>query len=810
MEDHKGGCFVQSLSAESFIDGGFVFFVGLALGRSLIPAAAYLTALAFVLLGVAAFFVLKKRAKKTEELKTQMLHDKGRFVLTAGLCLALGASYLMLFSGIYTQRQSDAGQTGRITGRVAAIPEQLEGGSVRLTLADVLIGEKKIKGKLRIYLPASQQAAFRYGDWLQTPDTTLALPSLPRNPGGVDSRMNSWAAGAALMATADEAAWIGHQVSIMDGLLAFRERLLENVRAQMDEKSFGALQGMLFGDDSGMDDEWMNAYRATGVAHVLSVSGLHVGMVAGALTAIFKRIKNWKLGLFASLAGVWFYCALCGFSPPVSRSAILFGMLILGRFWGARSDGLTSWAASALPVLLYNPFVLFGASFQFSYSAVLGILVFSPTIERALKRLPIRGKIAKGIKASLAVSLGAQIALMPSQLQVFGTMPLLSVLMNLIVIPVADGAVLLGFAGSLLACIHPVLGAIPLFLADLCVKLMGGLTAYVARWKWAIWTPGAMPIWALIAFVLLCFGLWTFAKNKRWRTGFFLAGTAMLLIGFPVSQLIQAQKCEMVFLDVGQGDAAHIRQGTANILIDGGAKMAWQTKAGDLVETDAGKNTLLPYFQKQGITHLDAVIVSHGDADHCGGLLVVLQEMQVDMLLTGPDDPQREDDAVYYELLAKAEEKGIPRAILSSGDSFSLGSAQCQVLWPEDWQGESNASSLMLLWDYYGKKSLFTGDIGIAEEEKVPGLEAVDVLKVAHHGSAYSTGESFLAQTQPQVAIISAGANNRYGHPAPAALERLWRNGAEVFSTSEVGAVTILFEKNGEWSLHTMKSTPQG
>lgn len=782
------------------------FAVGIVLGNGLLPAAARIAGWVALLAGVGCgLFVWRKRIVDW------------RWLAVGLIALGAGSLYLLAWQSYYDSLAKGWPEGSyTLEGRILS-PVTRGDGSSSFYFGDLEEDGSGKPGKIRVFVSHEAADSWRQGDRLRMVNVETEQPQGRRNPGGYDPRMTIWANGAQVqVSNPRQVCWLGHDFGLLDAPDMLRERMLAYLRQDMDGREFGALKGMLFGDVADMDEGWLEAYRATGVAHVLAVSGLHVGIVATALEALFKKLPWKRLAFLLTLLATIFYGAMCGFRPSVLRAILLFALSRVAGLIGEKNDSLTSLGAAALLLLLLNPFQLFGAGFLLSFSAVLGLILFSKPILLLLGKIPITpngwgGKLWRWVKTAMAASAAAQLGIMPVQLAFFGTLPLFSVFLNLFVIPLASAAVVLGLAAGLLGSVAPFLGALPRLLATLCLRAMNALTLAAADIPGGLIALGYPDALFLTGFFALCAALLLYRpKQMRWRRRLLVLGTLLCIASPALDALIARQRMEVVFLDVGQGDAAYLRQGQRRMLVDGGARLRYTDNMGRETSMDYGKRAVLPFLRGQGVNYLDAMVVSHGDSDHCGGLLAVLENLEVGLLVTGPDRPEAEEDGTldpYGELLAAAEARGVPRVILGEGDAFDLGNARVTALWPREAGENSNENSLVLVVDYGESRSLFTGDAGLdSEENYAPGMGEIDLLKVSHHGSKGGTGEAFLAEGRPLLSVISAGANNRYGHPAPEVLARLAASGSVVLDTASYGAVTVFLTEEGSMSLRTEKA----
>lgn len=518
-------------------------------------------------------------------------------------------------------------------------------------------------------------------------------------------------------------------------------------------------------------------FAAAGLAHVLALSGLHVGVLVAALERLLRPLGRRRYGLL--LAALGGYLALVGSSPSVLRAALMVAVALLGLWRGVgRLAPGPILALAALATLVLEPSWLFDLSFQLSYGAVLGILLVAPPVLARL--LPAGGAVLPPWSPRLlavggaTVSAAAQAFTLPLVADAFGRVPLLSPLVNVVAVPLAGLLVPLGFAAAALGALWPPLAG----LVNLAVRpLAGGLIALadlgaaLPAVPWGEVAPRGHLLYALGALPLLL----ALHGRLRPRRALLVAAAAA------AAASLGGRGPEIVILDVGQGDAALIRlPGRREVLVDGGG-----TPFSDF---DVGARTVLPALRALGVDELELVIASHADTDHMEGLAAVLRGVRVHELAVGHPAPEKR---VYRELVAAAAERGVPLRELRRGETLVLGDARLEILHPTARRSaEVNADSVAFVLRWRGRDvALFLGDAP-AEVERALAVPDVEMLMVAHHGSATSTSPALLRAARPELAVVSVG-RNHFGHPAAAVLARLREAGAAVRLTRDAGAVRV-------------------
>lgn len=592
-----------------------------------------------------------------------------------------------------------------------------------------------------------------------------------RNPGGFDAAAFHARRGVtAAMVVGDAEA-----LAPPGGRLRARAALRAGVVAGLPPPSAALMQALTLGlrDDLGPLRE---AFAASGLAHVLALSGLHVGLLAAVLT--------WAVGGVGRLRSAWVvavllgYVAVVGPSPAVVRATAMVAAALLGRAFGVGGAGWGSHLSlAAAASLLARPGWLGDLGFQLSYLSVLGMgLAAAPLAARGGAW---GGRAGAWVRGAAAVGVTAQWATGSLVASSFGAVPLVAPLANLVAVPLASLLVPLGFLAGLAGLLHE--GA-----AELVNRLTGPVAAALLRLAELASRAPALP-WGEVsavghaAFALgsvaLVAGLRGAWRGRRALTVAWAAGMVTVVVppawGTP----------DLIALDVGQGDAVVVRlaRGQA-VLVDGGG-----TPFSDF---DVGARTVVPALRALGIGALPLVVATHADADHMEGLTAVLRSFPVGALLIGHPAEER---TVFVELMRAAAERGVPVVQARRGETYRVGSLDLDVLHPTHAaSGEPNEDAVGLLVRWRGAPwALLLGDAPAAVEARLA-VPPTPLLLAPHHGSASSTSEALLRAAQPAWAWVSVG-ENRYGHPAASVLERLAAHGVAVRTTRAEGALRSPF-----------------
>lgn len=611
---------------------------------------------------------------------------------------------------------------------------------------------------------------------------------------------------------------------------SFRERAREALKQFCTEKDAGLLSAVLLGDKTQMDEEINDLYQKNGIAHLLAVSGLHVSLIGMGLYRLLRR-----LGLGFGWAGVWsggllfLYGTMTGFGPSVFRACLMLACSFAASYLGRTYDLLSAMSLAAICLSLENPFVIFTGAFQLSFGAVFAI-------GWAGKELSDGLECKKEWENALAVSLAIQLVTGPIVLYHFFEYPLYGIFLNFLVIPLMTYVVGAGIAGLLMG-----MAGISLLAAAAGAGTLSGAAAaagrllelgavgsmgtchYIFAWYEMLCRltkrlPGSSLIlgrpesWKLAAYygilaVLLLFlgsrGRKRAETGERTKAGEMMEkdreaaakdrfmdrikiwGCLSSLIVFLLYRSVSGLRID--FIDVGQGDGILLETKKQVVLVDGGSTQLKKL----------GEQRLEPLLKSRGIRKIDMAFVSHGDQDHISGLMWLLEEdtgIEIGRLFL-PLPGKGEE--IYEKLESAAARKGVKTDYICTGDLIQSGKLSLSCLHPysDTLSSDRNGHSEVLLAEYGDFSMLLMGDLGTEGEAEIAEVwdekKQVQILKAGHHGSSTSSSELFLDTVRPQIAVLSYGKDNSYGHPHPEVIERLEERGIASWATEEQGMITV-------------------
>jgi competence protein ComEC len=672
------------------------------------------------------------------------------------------------------------------------------------------------------------------GDVVRIHRLRLRRPSGFRNPGAFDyerylARRGIYAIGSISKAERLEViqrAPSGH----LARLTRVKERLAAHISRTMPESAAAITQEMVLGIRGGLPSTVREAFAASGTAHLMSVSGLHVGFVYAAVFFVLKpclvRLRFRLLGRFSggprpsklaatgALLAVVGYACLVGANLPTVRATLMITIYVVAYLLDRDRDPWQTTALAALLILTLHPQSLFDLGFQLSFAGVLAIfyaqhLLHPPDAVDAVdaQPVPLAARVTSKLREAVLIAVFASLGTAPLILYAFQRLPLIAPLANIVVVPLASVAVPLALMASCTALLIQPLGDVLLYLAGMIITWMYALIVFFAAIPYAAPRVGAvsLPIVGL-AYMSLLLPFY----GQRYRPARWGAVASAMAVGvwlsWPWVIPDGRSQLQVTFLDVGHGDASFIRfpQGTT-MLIDGGGLYR--------DDVDIGERVVAPFLWHQRVRQVDYVVATHSHPDHAKGLGAILRDFRARQFW---DNGAQQPPAWYSALRQTAIDQHIYRDLNVTGlEAHTIDDVRLELLHPtvafqqpparrrrvgED-RGENNRS-LVLKLTYGAVSVLFTGDIEQEAEHFLLGsgrdLTAA-ILKVPHHGSRTSSTEPFVRAVNPQAAVFSVQRDSRFGHPHPAVVERYRKLDALVFRTDMHGAITVRTDGHSVW-----------
>jgi len=554
----------------------------------------------------------------------------------------------------------------------------------------------------------------------------------------------------------------------------------------------------------GLSQEIRESFARAGVAHLLAISGFHVGVVAGVFLLLLGLLGfPHSLRFALASVGVWGYTLAIGVPDAAFRAAILLSVFAVARAGGRSVTPMGALSTAFLGFLVLEPGALLRPGFQLSYAGALGLVVGYRPLSEWISRFT-GGRLPRHLPGGLAAGIAATLATLPLVAWHFGRVSLIGIPVTLLVTPLVALAIPGIFLCLILSLLHPGLagflasGVEWILLAQLQVVRGAAALPFSSAW---VSHPTVLAGTGAFGVVGLFFALGGNAGRWRRMGVFGFAVAVGVVLGPPVARLQARGTLELVVLDVGQGDAALLRSpGGRWVLVDAGPRTR---------TFDAGVRAVLPYLRRRGVRSLEYLILTHPDMDHVGGAASILRQFPVETVL-GPGIPAGTE--VFLDALMAAHEEGVPWQVVTAGDSLNLDGMALRVLAPggpqkgEGGRGEGpegpNGASVVLEVRFGAFSALLTGDAPAASEARLlPGIlsASTQVLKVGHHGSRTSTSDEFLKRISPETALISVGRRNQFGHPDPEVLSRLRKEGTAILRTDLNGILTIRARPDGSY-----------
>lgn len=601
-----------------------------------------------------------------------------------------------------------------------------------------------------------------------------------------------------------------NDVNIQGSLYKIRLHIREALKKICTEEEYGLLAAMLIGDKTDMDKSTKELYAMQGIAHILAISGLHISIIGVGVYKILHR-KMWYLSS-ATISGLIMtaFLVMTGNSVSAVRAVIMFILHIAADVCGRKYDTISALSLSAVLLLVGNPCYITNTSFILSYMAMLGVTITGHVVTEFVNS-------KKALVRTVLFNLSLSFTTMPANACLFYRLPTYSVLLNLIVVPLMGVVLIMTIMGIVIGFIAEQAGIFLIGTAVYILRMYKLLAMCTESLPTSTVVTGVIGRWGIFAYyvcLILVLVLMKYGCNIVYT--FFIRRTERLKvivkpILYGVVAILLTVMCVIVygekqsqftvcFLDVGQGDCTYIRSNDGvDYLIDGGSSD----------EKNIGEYKLESFLEYMDVGKLEYIFVSHCDEDHISGIVELLNrgKIAVDNLVLPTTSIEFQNENAD-ELICLAKERGVNVIYFEKGDVLRDGEMKIYCASPSKDENymDINEASMVLLLEYGEIFGVFTGDIGqqtennILEDVRQHLKQASDknkeqdtrvILKVAHHGSKFSSGEVWIDMLRPDIAIISCGEENSYGHPHQETIKKLNNIDSKIYTTFRYGAIMI-------------------
>ena len=523
-------------------------------------------------------------------------------------------------------------------------------------------------------------------------------------------------------------------------------------------KSNEYIKIFILGDSSSLEESITKSYRENGVSHLFSISGMHISLFASIILYILKRISynnyyNYSIVILFLIS----YTLLVGSTPSVIRSLTMYILFAINKVFNLKVKSIDIMCIVLIILLSINPFYLYNISFQYSYIISFSLVLFSYKLK----------KVKNTILKSLYTSLISFLVSFPICIYNFYQINILSIVLNIFLIPLVS---IIIFPLSLISFIIPKIS----YILNIFINIMESISLLISKYHIGIINfskPSILIIIFYYIFILL------FLYNKKYIFIF-------LLMIYHKNILLFNNVTQIISLDVGQGDSTFIElpNNKGNILIDTGGIINSEYSISD--------NKILPYFKSIGITKLSYLVLTHGDYDHMGEAINLVENFKVEKVIFNCG----EFNDLEQDLIEVLDKKKI--SYHSCINELNIDKNKLYFLQTKEYDNENDNSNVIYT-EINGYKFVFMGDAGIEKEKDILdkyNIRDVDVLKVGHHGSKTSSSIEFINEINPKYSIISVGKNNRYGHPNKEVLNNL--GNSKIYRTDEDGSIMFKIKNN--------------
>lgn len=633
----------------------------------------------------------------------------------------------------------------------------------------------------------------------------LKIPDPPSNPGQFNYQNYLYWKKIHRQGTILSFSTLSYKKEMQWNVFSFLDNLQSHLSQKMDQlynqQTSGLLKGFLLGNSRELDEDISLIFSHLGLSHILAISGQHITWLMAGLFLFFRLIGVYKERAQVMVMFILpLYVFMTGASPSALRALIMGELVLISLYFRLFRDGLNILSFAFLFMVVLNPYYIHDIGFQLSFAVTAGLILLVP---KFTEFLPIK---QEGTKLLAAVTFVATIVSFPFIIYHFHIFSLASPITNFVIVPLFEFVIApLSFLSLLLGLLTPQAGWILSWVVETTVNNVTIVLKWVDNLDFLrIVLPSPPRIWLFgYIFGLLLFFLLIYSKVRSRRERWAILSGIVIILTLPLIIQHQAdtKTVRITFLDVGQGDSIVVETSGIVTVIDSGGpsifgnKEEWQKRHNSF---NPSKNVLIPYLYYRGINKIDALILTHWDHDHVGGVPYLLQHFPVGRVIV---NGEIKNTNLYRDIQQIINQKQLSLEIAYVGESWvNERGVHWRVVSPEKgYKAENdNDSSLVLLLEAYTHRVLFTGDLEENGETKIlqgDSFWPIDILKIGHHGSNSSTSEKWIQTLRPYLSIISVGKNNRYGHPNLEVIHRILKNRGGIERTDQSGAITILIDE---------------
>lgn len=719
------------------------------------------------------------------------------FVFLGGLNYSVNNSYLNPHIINHTKGK----QPSRLKGKVIQT-EYYQDESCQVILGNLRIKNnswQKVNGKLIIHIQ-NYEMRYIYGDFLEF-STIITEPDLPRNPGQFNYRKylfdrniyaTSW-----IEMSSEVNRVTPSNFSLLRSIDVVKQKILSLIDKTTESEIAPIVKALITGVRGDISAGTEQMFIDSGVLHILAVSGLHVGYVTLIFLLLFGFLRiPLKSKYLMTIVALWLFAAMVQFKPSVVRAVTMASCILFGKILERPNNIYNALGFAALLQILILPNQLFDVGFQLSFTAVFSIIYI---YDKLLILLPaklapknITRKPFRYIYQLFLISLAAQIGTLPITIYYFNRIPIVAVFVNLFAIPLVGLIAALGFSLVLLGFVWIGFGYAYGEVVNILVLLLKTIINFCADLPFAYIEYKQVSIITVFIIYTFIYFLLNFQKRKM---RVYFAIFILLLSNIRIwTKVIKQPDMKILFFDVGQGDAAYVElPDGSNLLIDCGVRGFHRNYARDVIS---------PYLKKQGVDKINILIISHPHNDHIGGAPYILRNFNVGQIWETDIVSKSKVFGEVHHLLDSLDTK-IKKNL--AGNVINLGNnSYIEILHPsrkfiEAGEPNFNNASLCFKLNYDRIDILFTGDIEKKGQNYLCLYEDYldsEIIKVPHHGSATSSGRTFISKVSPDYALISVGQRNKFGHPDVRIINRYKKMGSDVHRTDYEGA--LLLKINGK------------